>query len=297
MTSAKPRRHIARTLGDPQSWLPEPGKKSWRPWLRVLAGFGFWAQGFLHIVVGTLAAMLAAGMGGEAESLGSALVEISGRPFGGVLVGILALGFVSLAGWRVVQAGWDPDGLGSSPMGLTLRAGCLSIGAFHLVLASKAARILWHGASGQDTEAESERVSAVTAWLLQQPWGRVVVGVVGVVITAFAITNVVRAVRARFRDNYARERMSPRIQSITTALGRAGFGARAMVLLAAAGLFFRAAWHASAEETGGMAKALSSLLEQPFGPTLLASTGTGLIAYGLFHWSMIRYRGFKLPGS
>ncbi|WP_221031523.1 DUF1206 domain-containing protein [Actomonas aquatica] len=293
MSSSSGNSQFARKLAEFDLDENPVAKKSWRPWIRTLAGFGFWAQGFLHIVVGTLATLLALGMGGEAESLGSALQEIAGHAFGGVLLGLLALGFISLAGWRVVQAVWDPDEIGHHLTGLALRVGLLFIGGLHLALAGRAIWILWQGAGGTDAGSENERVNAATGWLLQQPWGQVLVGLVGVIIVAIAVANIVRAVNARFRENYARERMSRRIQFVTTLLGRLGFAARALLLLTAATLFFRAAWHASAEQTGGMAKSMETLLQQPFGTALLAATGGGLIAYGLFHWSMIRYRGFK----
>ena len=73
-------------------------------------------------------------------------------------------------------------------------------------------------------------------------------------------------------------------------LGRMGFCARA-VLIALVGLFLvQAAVHSEPDNAGGMAKALATLMEQPFGPWLLGATAAGLIAHGLFTWALMRYR-------
>ncbi len=289
---------IARTLVQPARVERLPDENSWRPWLRVIAGFGFWAQGFVYIVVGVLACMLAAGLGGDAESIGSALEEIAGKAFGGILVSILAVGFLSFALWKILQAALDPDEVGDTLWGRVLRGGFLVVGSVYATLSWKAARLVWQGAGiGGAEQQEDERVESMTSILLAQPWGRVLVGIVGVVIAAVAIVNLVRAARARFRELYDDDRMSTVARSVTTALGRVGMIGRAVVLGAAAWLFFRAAWMRDPEETGGMAEALDSLLAKPFGAWLLGIAGAGLAAYGLFHWCMIRYRGFRSPGA
>ena len=52
----------------------------------------------------------------------------------------------------------------------------------------------------------------------------------------------------------------------------------------------RIAFTAPTENAGGMAKALATLMERPFGPWLLGATATGLIAHGVFTWALMRYR-------
>jgi len=58
-------------------------------------------------------------------------------------------------------------------------------------------------------------------------------------------------------------------------------------------LFAQAAFHADPSQAGGMSEALGELMRQPYGRWLLGHAGAGFMAYGLFSWSLIRFR--KLP--
>jgi hypothetical protein len=151
--------------------------------------------------------------------------------------------------------------------------------------------VFFGGATGK--EQENRQVESFTAAVLAHDWGRPALALVAGILGAVAVGNLVHAIRARFRNQFARERMSAAMRVIVTTCGRLGYAARALVFAAATWLFARAALQSDPREAGGMAQALDELLRGPYGRWLLGLAGAGFVAYGLFGWALIRYR--RLP--
>jgi hypothetical protein len=97
--------------------------RSARPWLERLARLGYATEGAMFTLIGLLAAGVAFGTGDHTTGQRGALELIAGSLFGGVLVGLIALGFVGYALWRGLQAIADPDGEGTDMRGLGKRIG------------------------------------------------------------------------------------------------------------------------------------------------------------------------------
>lgn len=131
---------------------------------------------------------------------------------------------------------------------------------------------------------------------MSQWFGRWLVGAPGVVAFGFSVGQLLVAYRARFSEQLMLRSMHDWEKTAMITLGRMGFCAQA-VLIALVGLFrVQAAATSDPDDAGGLAKALATLMEQPLGPWLLASTATGLIAYGLSTWAMMRYRDLEGSG-
>jgi hypothetical protein len=94
-----------------------------RPWMERLARLGYATEGAMYTLIGLLAAGVAFGTGGHATGQRGALEIIAVSPLGGVLVGLIALGFLGYALWRGVQAIADPDGEGTEVKALGKRIG------------------------------------------------------------------------------------------------------------------------------------------------------------------------------
>src|SRR5215208_5082388 len=98
-------------------------QKSARPWMERLARSGYATEGAMYTLIGLLAARVAFGTGDHATGQRGALGIIAGSPFGGVLVGLIALGFLGYALWRSIQAITDPEGEGTDVKALGKRIG------------------------------------------------------------------------------------------------------------------------------------------------------------------------------
>ena len=260
--------------------------KSQSGFLKFIIRSGFLAAGAVYLAVGLLALQVAVGFGGETGDTKGALEEIGRRPFGATLLVILAVGLLHYSAWKFVEAFKDPENVGK---GLRVLYG--ASGFLHIYLAYMAARIVLSGLGVMGGgESGDQSAQSGTSWLMSQGFGRWLVGGVGVVAFGISISQILVAYRAKFREKLALRDMHAWEKIAMITLGRMGFCARAL-LIALVGLFLvQAAVNSDPDNAGGVAKALATLLEQPFGPWLLGATAAGLIAHGLFTWAMMRYR-------
>src|SRR4028118_1471446 len=83
-----------------------------KSWIEPLGRFGYAAKGVVYALIGVLAAQAALGRGGETTDSQGALQRIVQAPFGKLLLGIVTVGLVGYAIWRLVQAFEDTENKG-----------------------------------------------------------------------------------------------------------------------------------------------------------------------------------------
>src|SRR5215210_7282839 len=148
-----------------------------RPWMERLARLGYATEGALYTLIGLLAAGVTFGAGGHATGQRGALEIVAGSPFGGVLVGLITLGFLGYALWRAVQAIADPDGEGTEVKALGKRIGYGVSALVYAGLAISAGGLVL-GSSSQEANTPDDW----TALLLSWPLGQVLVASVGILV-------------------------------------------------------------------------------------------------------------------
>ena len=159
------------------------------------------------------------GPAGDSVGPKGALNKIIGWPFGETLVYAIAAGLVCFAGWRTVQAIYDPDRFTSGPSSLLRRVFVYGgSAAIHLGLAAMAINLaLAARATDEDRQARDW-----TAWVLGQPFGRLLSMMLGVGIALGGIALGAKAIRGDFRSKLPRR--EPETGWIVM-LRRAGFAA------------------------------------------------------------------------
>lgn len=257
--------------------------------LEVLARIGYAARGLVYILVGWLAVLAALGRAARAPDSETALSAVLAQPFGAVLLGLVAVGLVFFAIWRSAQAAFDADHLGTTMNGLVRRVG-FAVGAIiNAGLAFSAAQMIMQtSAAGAGDSAARDW----TAYVLSFPFGRILVGVVGVIVFGAGGANAWKGYKGRVT-----ERVTADVQAEPwlVNLGRAGYLARGLVFALIGGFFISAAYQASASEVQGLAGALRTLQEQSYGWALLLVTALGLFAFGAFQIALARYRRIDRP--
>ena len=255
-----------------------------RPWVARIARAGYVAKGVVYAVIGILALRQAFGTGGQTTGTSGAVESVGARPFGGVLLLLLALGLLGYMGWKFTQAIMDTEDKGSDAKGIGRRVAYAGSGLIHGGLAFTAASIIFFGSSGGSSSDDW------TAQAMSVPLGRVLVAAVGLGVIGVALYQLHTAYTAKFRRDLKLGQMSPAVERWATRAGSVGTAARAVVI-AVAGLFvILAAYEADPQETRGLGGALQSLSNQPFGPYLLGAVALGLILYALFMLVVARYR-------
>jgi len=262
------------STGDEARRHAETAKRHAGPWVERLARFGYAAKGLVYAVIGVLALRQALGFGGKSTGTGGAVESAGGLPFGGVLLGVLAVGLVGYAVWKLTQAISDTEDKGSDGKGILRRVGYAGSGLIHVSLAFTAAQILAGSPSGGSSDGWTARVLA-----FQPPVGQILIGLVGLGVLGVSLYQLHAAYKAKFRGDLKLGEMSAAEERWTTRAGRLGTASRAVVI-GVAGLFvILAAYQSDPSETRGLGGALSTLSQQPFGPYLLGAVALGLLAY------------------
>jgi hypothetical protein len=243
------------------------------------ARIGLFAKGSLYAVLGVLAWQLGGGEAGTDASQQGAMRSVAQQPFGTVVLGILAVGFLGYAGWRLLQAFRPPDGssLPSWLLRAAMVARALVYGGFAL-LAGATVLGITVGEDGEQT---------LTAALLDLPGGVVVVVAAGLVVIGVGIAQLREAWTADFVSEL--HVPDPRMRSSVRVVGRLGHVGRGATFLVAGGFLVRAAIRAAPEEGVGLDAALQEVVQTPVGPWTLRAIAVGLLLYGGFCILQARY--------
>jgi uncharacterized membrane protein YidH (DUF202 family) len=245
----------------------------------------------VYLIVGGLAVLAALGQGGQTTDTQGALTTLLTQPFGKILLAIVAVGLIGYALWRVVQALADVDHHGTDPKGLAIRGGVLVSAVTHTLLAVFALSLIfgWGSSGGGDSGARNW-----TAWLMQQPFGRWLVGLIGLVIVGAGIAHMIKGYRARFERFL---QMDPATLDKVSPVCRFGLIARGVVFVIIGGFLIVAAVEFSSAEARGLQGALETLQQQPYGWILLGIVALGLVAFGVYSLIEAWYRRIDAPAT
>jgi hypothetical protein len=257
--------------------------------LETMARIGYGARGVVYCLIGGLALLAAFGTGGQTGGSRSALQSVLAQPFGKIWLCLIALGLLGFSAWRIVEAATDADRIGADFKAIAIRAAHVMSGGIYASLAIFALGLALGqgGGGGEDQSAQDW-----SAWLLAQPFGRWLLGAVGVGIagTGFGFMG-----KAGWGDVTAYLAPPTEVMDWAKLLGRLGFAARGVVFALVGGFLILAALHSNSSEVHGLGGALQTLQEQPFGWIILGVTAGGLFAFGLFGFVQARYRHIAPP--
>ena len=138
---------------------------------------------------------------------------------------------------------------------------------------------------------------AVQSWTqrgLEMPGGRALVLIAATVFAGIATSLVVRLARGKYMNLLTPHDRDGVGGALVKGCAWYGFLAQAVIAIVTASFLWRAGLTSQPEEAGGFTKVLGTLSGQPFGRTLLAITGAGVIAQGVYIWLMVPYREIRM---
>lgn len=264
------------------------GASSDPDWIETAGRAGFAAKGFVYVAIGGFATLAAFGSGSTSEGSRAVLREIAQQPFGRVLLGLAGVGLLGYVVWRIIQALYNPSSSGKEWKDLIKRIGYGTSAVINLALAWYALQVAFRSASSGGGSKQEW-----TARLLAQPFGRWLVGAVGLIIIGVGVYFFYKAINARFMRHLKAGRMTLEREKIVKRTGQVGIPARGVAFLLIGGFVIQAAIQTDPQEVQGLGAAFQTLASQPYGPWLMGVVAVGFVAYGVYCFMLSRYRRFR----
>ena len=205
----------------------------------VLVGVGLISYGLVHLVLAWLAFQIALG-GREDASAGGALEQLRQQPLGSVLLWVMAIGLFTLVPWQVFEATIGREEANRDGR-LRKRLSSAGRAVVYLALGILAAGVAMAsgGGSGSGEETVSTRLMAL-------PFGRFLVGAVGIAVIAVGISQIVKGVKQNFTED-----LDSGVSRNVRRLGTVGYCAKGVALSIIGALFGYAALTYDPEKAGG----------------------------------------------
>lgn len=253
--------------------------------------FGMVVYGGVNLVIAWLALRLAFGERGTDAGATGALRAVAAQPAGAVLLWSIAVGMAALVLWRLLEAvlGHRDEDRGerwkhcAADLLKAALYGAIAVSAVRVALDAQSSgggggNSGGGGGGGGGRNAQE----TLTAQLMQVPGGQLLVGAVGVAVIGYGLAQVRLGLSGDHAEKLAGEGRSGQAGTAYLLLGKVGYCAKGVAVGVVGSLFVYAAITHSAERSGGLDEALRQVLQQPFGPWLLAAVALGIGCYGLF---------------
>lgn len=256
-------------------------------WIEYYARFGYAAKGIVYGSSGLLALLEAFDLSsGETVGSSGALKTIAEQPFGRILLPVLAFCLMGYVVWRFIQAFLDPehnDSRDASDIARRLSYACS--GLVYTGVAYSAVGIL--KSSGEEDGKTAQQWAFE---IMQQPFGRWLVGAGGLTFFGIGCYYFYRAIKAEFRKRFKLHHMNDATKLWATIAGRVGIAARGVVYVVIGIFGLRAAWNFDSEMIKTTEEALAVFNNNPTDEWILGTLGVGFIAYGIHMGFQARYR-------
>lgn len=253
--------------------------------MRLLGRAGFLARGIMYLVIGWIALLVAFRKTGQQADKTGALHELNATSIGDVALWVLVIGFFGMAIWRLSEAAFGASGAGQPK--LTTRLASFATAVLYAVVAWGVLEY----AIGVGSPPSSDQQSVdLTGTVMRHPGGRIAVILIGLAFIGGGLYVGYQAWRMRFREDLLLGEMGTRTRRIVEWLGRVGGVARGIVFMTAGVFLVVAAAEAKPGQAKGVDSALRTLAQTPGGPWLLVLVAIGLVMFGLFSCSEVRWR-------
>ena len=256
------------------------------PWIEYYARFGYGAKGVIYGSAGLLALLEALDIS-NGDTVGSegALRAIGAQPYGQAMLVILSISLMGYVVWRFIQAFLDPEHSGKEAKDMLRRFSYVCSGVAYAGVAFTAVKILT-ARSSEGGKTTQDRVVD----LMRMPFGRWIVFAGGLTVFGIGCYYFYRAIKGEFRKRFKRHHMSDAAKTWANIAGRVGISARGFVYVVIGFFGMRAAWNFDSSLIKTTEDAMAVFSDNPTDEWILATLGTGFIAYGIHMGFQAVYR-------
>lgn len=247
----------------------------------LLARLGFAARGVLYVVIGLLAIAIALGHPTTSANQSGALHTVAAKPFGHVVLIVLAVGLAGYAIWRATQAvtGRGVEDQGRKG-GFDRIAAAGSAAGYTIIFLLSLAILTGAGKTSGSIDQPVRKAMRISPDL---------VIAAGVIILMVALVQAYKAVRRPYMEDV---RAAGRLRDLIEWLGAAGYLTRGAVFGVIGYELVQAGRSYSPHKAVGLDRALITFANVGAGPALMIAAAAGLIAFGAF--SLLGARYFRI---
>ena len=258
------------------------------PYIKKLAQLGFYTKGFLFIVIGILAIMVAVGeRGGQLADPTGAMSRIAQASFGRVILIIFIAGAFGHGAWNILRGVADVDNAGVGLQGISKRIIAAGVGIFYFFLAWTA----WSIVLTANVAVENGTLQKTfTAIILSLPFGAILVAVIGLGVIGAGINECYSGITGKFQENFKQYELEGNRRKIITVLGFLSFLTRALIFGLMGWFLISAAIESNPDQAVGIDGALRTLAQSYYGQVLLFLVSAGLICHGVLSLYEAKYR-------
>lgn len=253
--------------------------------IAVLGRAGMVCYGVVHVLVAFLGARVAVTGSGQRADQAGALEEVASNPFGELVLWVLAIGLFAFGLWQAMLAVTGYSWRRKKRTRVFKRIGA----AVRVVIAISVGVAAIRLATGNGGAGDSnQKQQTFTAKLLELPAGRLLAGLVALVVLGFGVASISSGVRRSFMKDLDTTELPAGSQKWVRRTGMLGYIAKGVAVGIIAILLGLAAIRANPDEAGGLDAALRTLANQTFGPVLLFAVAVGFAAFGIYCFAAAR---------
>jgi hypothetical protein len=261
---------------------------------------GWFAKGVVYVVAGILALLIASKASGWSKSPAAgaqeasptgALKTIAHSTGGPVLLGVLAIGMLLYAAWRVVSAFLPGD---TDAKGWLKRIGFIVSAVIYTTFAITAFGLATSKESTATTNGNST-VAKTSGGIMQHGGGRLLIGAVGVIVIAVGLYRIVKGFKQDVNDELDLSSVPAERRRWTERLGAVGEVGRGLGIGLIGYFLLRAAVTYDPNQATGLDGALRTLVAKSGGLIIVLVVGVGFVAYGLFCLLTFTHRRLEAP--
>ena len=252
---------------------------------RTLVLVGWAAKAVVYVALAWLVYQMATGTASEEASTTGALQLIQDATGGRFILIVLGIGLLLYAGGRILEV----TTLATGQVEKSDKAQALVMSLVYLALAVSAfAAAGVSSGGGQGGGGSNEQQG--TAVLLDLPFGRILVGLVGLGVIALGAYTVKKGVQKDFLPTLRTNDMSTTVRTWSEPVGVAAYVTKGLIFALLGWFLLQAAITYDSQKAVGLDGALREVAQADWGKALLLAVAVGLLAYAIFCALEARYR-------
>jgi hypothetical protein len=247
-----------------------------------LTRIGYGARGLIYGTIGLLAILIAFGASGRLQDQQGAIASIGQQLFGRILLGVVLIGLVGYSLWGLKRAFFDALHKGKDFKGILERVGFFTSAVAYALLVPSTYNLIFSMPNAAHNGAQGVQLRNLIGTIFLIPFGKWIVGIIGVVVLGIGVYQVYQGLRHNFDQQIKPYALTSRQVKIVKVIGRFGTVGRAVVFLLVGLFLVFAAYHSNPAEAKGIDGALLILIQEPYGHWLLGIVALGLISFGCY---------------